>query len=48
VLERAAVIAQLSRVLAELYTDRGSAERMARAAGLDVTRMAFDGRALNT
>ncbi len=46
--ERAAVIAQLSRVLAELYADRGSAERMAHSAGLDVTRLAFDGRALNT
>lgn len=38
----------LSDVLAELYGDRGSAERVAKAAGLDVTRVSFDGKAANT
>ncbi len=46
--ERPAVIAQLAKVLAGLYADRASTERLARSAGLDITLLAFDARALNT
>lgn len=38
----------LSDVLAELYADEHSARRVAKAAGVDVTRIAFTGTAANT
>lgn len=45
--DRAAVMAQVSKVLAELYPDRASAERVASAAGMNRTRIAYDPRPLN-
>ena len=38
----------LSDVLAELYVDENSARRVAKAAGVDVARIAFTGTAANT
>ncbi len=43
----AAAVARLAEVLATLYPDRASAERVAGAAGMNRTRIAYDPRPLN-
>ncbi len=45
---RSDLLAQLADVLAELYSDPASARTMATTAGLAVTQIAFDAKAINT
>lgn len=47
-MERAGVLGELGRVLAELYPDRGSMDRVMRSAGMDVTRVAYEPKPLNS